>query len=395
MIDLTTVEYKENDIRRQLNRWCEIDLGSLERNFEAVRAFVPKDKKILAVVKADGYGYGMAECAKIFSACGADMLGVTTVTEGITLRKAGIDTATLVFVPMLPSEAELFVANNLTPTVTAIDAVEALAQAAGGAEVRYQIKLNTGMNRFGIDEIEAADLLDAANKYPNLVLEGIYSHLATVSTDIKMAKAQVADFIMMCDELQPKAKTPFLRHIAASNGLLKLPEAQLDMVRAGSVLYGQMPSAANYGVLTEDPWSLYGRIVATQNVRRNAGIGYGFDEKALNDMRVGIVPLGYCDGIGQEAMTRIQNFKGRLRVAAQAILGHLNNYAYLADGTRIRFAGRIAMQSCILDITSYEDLKVGDKLRFVCRRTLLSSDIPRVYVRDAEVCGLSESAAAE
>jgi len=374
--------------RRQLyNRWCEVDAGALKHNLKELRRFLAPAVKIMAVVKANGYGCGISWAAAAFTAAGADMLAVTTLDEGLTLRRAGITAPCLVMLPLLPDEAFLYEEGRLIPTLTNITSAQAwAAQARAGSACH--IKLNTGMNRIGTDS-RAAVAIAREVTAAGLLVDGVYSHLATASSDKKQAKIQLAKFKAMTDEIKAAGIDGFQRHIAASSAICSLPEAHLDMVRAGSLLYGQSAAARAAGLDLKEPWELKARIVDVQQVKKGEGIGYGFDFHAPKNMRIGVIPLGYCDGLAVDVNSRSVSMRGALRQGALAVLRRTQPLFY-AGGQRLPLAGRVAMQSIILDISS-TSLQVGDTVSIKTRRALVSPLIARVYLEDGRIIGYQDT----
>lgn len=365
------------------SRWIEIDLDKLAANLQAVSSVV--DTPIIAVVKNDAYGFGAGEVAQALVQCGVKMLAVTTLEEALEIREYGVSAPLLVFEPPVDEQsAEYFAAYSLIATVDGVAAVNALAV----REVECHIKLNTGMNRFGVNVAELPDLLAEIKRHPNLRLGGMYSHLATApEPDEAFAKRQIAAFKQAQEQVLAEGFAGICCHMANSAGAFKFPEARFDAVRLGSVLYGQLGLAREFGVNTFDPFCAKARIAAVRELHKGESVGYAREFVAKSDMRVAVVPYGYGDGFGVQPAARPSTVKSSVQTAARSLgklaLGRADRYVY-HDGSPLTVLGRVAMQNMLVDISNLP-LGVGDVLDVPIRRTATSAKIPRVYYRGGEI----------
>lgn len=359
------------------NAVYQINTNILSNNFQEVQKYVGSDVKIIAVIKANGYGAGLVESGKIFTEAGAAYLAVSNLNEGVALRASGIELPILVFTPATHDEFPIFIEHHILPTITNINALEAYSSALGEATGGFQLKVNTGMNRFGADACDVPSIITTYLSLNNLILDGVYSHLA-ISANKKTSQKQLDTFREILADIEHLYSGVFTTHLVASNGILTLPEGRFSCVRAGSILYGQTLNAPSFGIKTADPYVLKARIIETRNVAKGAGIGYGFDMKAKGDMQLGVLALGYFEGIGLEANTRTHTTIGAIRAAAQLLLGRGKKAAYY-NGKTLPVIGRIAMGSTIIDITN-TNLQVGDWVEIRCRKILVNRNIRREYI---------------
>lgn len=365
-----------------LSKWIEIDLDKLTANLQAVAAVVKTP--IIAVVKNDAYGFGAGEVSAALVQAGAKMLAVTTLQEALTIREYGVTAPILVFEPPLSGqEAAYFAEYRLTATVDGIHSVEALA----GHNVDCHIKLNTGMNRFGVNLADLPDLLAKIGQYPELRTVGLYSHLATaLEQSDEFARRQLIEFNRGREMLLAEGYADICCHLANSAGALKLPEARFDAVRLGSVLYGQLGLAAQLGVKTTEPFCAKARLAAVRDLHKGDSVGYGREFVARSDMQVAVVPYGYGDGFGVQPAARPSTVKSSVQTAARSLgklaLGRAERYVY-HNGKRLAVLGRVAMQNMLVDISG-SDLSVGDVVDVPIRRTAAAWSIPRVYYSEGK-----------
>ncbi len=370
-----------------LCHWLEIDLDKLAANFAAVQDKVGGD--IIAVVKNDAYGFGAVQCAKTFVEAGAKMLAVTTLYEALELREAGISAPVLVFLPPLPGEAAYFAEYDLTATVDSQFTLQTLADV--GQPLNCHIKLNTGMNRLGVDTEQLADLLAAFKQQDNLCLTGAYSHLATaLEQDKTFALRQIAEFERQRQQIMQAGFEGVCFHLANSAGALRFPQARFDAVRLGSVLYGQLGMAKSLGVALAEPFRAKARIVAVRDLKKGETVGYGREFCAPRNMRIAVVPFGYGDGFGVQAAARPLTVKDSVqtmsRNVGKLLLGRYQRCLYY-QGKPLAVLGRVAMQSLMVDIGDLP-LAVGDVVEAPMRRTSASARLPRVYLQNGEVCAV-------
>lgn len=368
-------------------RWIEIDLDAIIHNFLEIRQLVPEQVKIMSVVKADAYGHGALEVSKALAEAGTDMLAVTTIEEGIELIEGGIKLPILLFAPMLPCQAETILRYGLIPTIDSAEALDALAKCSQDAGVRgrFHLKVESGLGRTGILEEDMPHLLKALDRYSWVDMEGIYSHFATaMMKDKSYAQKQFARFIKIIDSLKQVRKDIGLVHIANSAAILDLPETYQDMVRAGTLLYGQYPSShVSRKIDLRDPWQMKGRIVSVKKLKPGDSVGYGRDFIAKKPMEVGVVPVGYADGFGVLPHTRPARFYDLVKSTAKIlsyILGTVKPNYMLYETKHLPVIGRIAMQLSMIDITGL-NISAGTEVKIPMRRTTSGARLPRIFLK--------------
>jgi alanine racemase len=291
-----------SDLASQRPTRIRVDLGALAHNLRAIRART--GRKVMGIVKANAYGHGLVPVARHLEAHGIDQLGVAFVEEGIALRRAGVRVPILVMGGVYGKQLGEFITHDLAITVSSIDKLR-LAEAAAvamGRNARVHLKIDTGMNRIGVQSERALPFLEAAFASEHCAIEGVYSHLACADDPAHPMTAQQAQrFVAVCSEVEricAHASRPMpLRHLANSGGVLHFPDTWLDMVRPGIALFGALPDPASRDSLGLRPvLSLASRVVYFKVVRAGATVSYGATWAAPTDTRVVTIPIGYGDG---------------------------------------------------------------------------------------------------
>jgi len=334
--------------------WIEIDRSALESNLAGFRRLIGADRKLLAMVKANAYGHGMLETARIALEAGADWLGVHSLEEGAGLRAAGIQAPVLVmgYVPL--ADLEEAVALDLRMTVCNAETIEGLARIcrADGPSARLHLKLETGTHRQGVSPEQAAELARRIAGSPGLVLEGLSSHYANIedTTDHSYARYQLDNFNVVLDGLAAEGLSAPLRHFSCSAAVLIFPETRFDMVRVGIGMYGLWPSRETYlSCLQKQCEPIELRPVLTwkagisqiKHVPKGAMVGYGGTFRTGRPSRLAVVPVGYYDGYPRS----------------------LSNVSHvLVRGERAPLRGRVAMDFIVVDVTDIPGASLEDEV---------------------------------
>lgn len=325
--------------------WCEINLKRLSHNLRELKGIIPRETKIMAVVKADAYGHGDIEVSKVLLAEGVQSLGVFSLSEGIRLREAKIRAPILILGPSLLEDAEAIIGYDLTPAIFTMEMAQALSKAAAarGRKVRVHVKINTGMWRIGVWVDEAIEFVEEVLRLKNLEIEGVFSHLATAyCADKTYAYEQFRLFSDLLNSLEGRGIHIPMRHIASSAAILDLPEMSLDIVRPGIALYGLYPSkTVSRRIRLLPVMEFKTRIAYLERVPRGSGISYGRTYIAPKDLLVAVLPVGYANGY-------MRILSGKAEV--------------LVGGRRARTIGTICMDYLLVDVSEIEGLGVGDEV---------------------------------
>lgn len=291
---------------------ADIDLDAFRANLNALRAVIGH-AALMVVVKADGYGHGMIRCAAAARATGAEWLGVATPGEALALREAGDDGPLLTWLYGSDEDLAPLVAAGVDVSVQSLDQVSRAVAAAAVAErrARVHLKVDTGLSRNGAAPGGWGELFAAAAEAEQvgaLEVVAVWSHLAAADEPgHPSVGVQVGVFERACAEAAAAGLRPSLRHLANSAGAMLLPEARYDLVRVGIAAYGVEPApglAALAGVALRPVMTLRAALANVKEIPAGAGVSYGWTWTAPVRTTVGLVPLGYADGIPRHAGNR-------------------------------------------------------------------------------------------
>jgi alanine racemase len=277
----------------------EVDLKTLADNFKKVKNYAAP-LRIMPILKANAYGHGLVRIAQFFQAIKADYLGVAVVEEGILLREKGIEIPILVLGGVWGNQVPLFLKHNLTITASSIDKLKQIDQTAEQMKVKAKVhlKIDTGMERIGVHYYNAEKFLEIAYDCKNIEVEGIYSHFAnSEASDLKHSRLQLERFNEVLTFFEKRSIKPPLRHMANSGAILQLPEANLDMIRPGIMLFGVYPSDEVRKTVEVKPVLTWKSLVIYFKViKPNHPVGYGSTYQTDHNIRAVTVPVGYGDG---------------------------------------------------------------------------------------------------
>lgn len=324
--------------------WAEIDLGAIGHNVETLDALTPPETLFMAVVKADGYGHGAPEVAQAALAAGADRLGVATVDEGVRLRKAGITAPVQILSEPPVSATPLLVRYGLRPALCSPEFAAALSRAGVAADsaVPFHLKVNTGMNRIGVDWADAGAFAESLRALPGIALEGVFTHFATadVPGDWDFER-QVERFAMAVGDLRERGIDPGIVHAANSPATVLHPQTHLGMVRCGIALYGLHPCDATRDRADLRPaMAIKARVSQVRRVPMGEGVSYGLTWRAASPTTIATLPLGYADGVRR-------GLSGAMRV--------------LLGGVECRQVGRICMDQFMVEVPRGVEVAIGDE----------------------------------
>jgi alanine racemase len=318
-----------------------IDTDAIRSNVaHVVQTVAPAE--VMVVVKADGYGHGALTAARAALEGGASRLGVADVDEALALREAGIRAPILAWLHAHdPSFAAAVEAEVAVGVSSRLQLERAVGAGSAARPARVHLKVDTGLGRNGVQRSEWAATAEAVLEGVSggrIVLEGLFSHLSNASDEED--RAQLAAFLEAEDVLRAVGLDPGIRHLASTAGALRLPEARLDLVRLGIGAYGLSPfdgvPSAELGL--RPAMRLESRLISVKRVAGGSGVSYGYTYHAPRDTWLGLVPLGYADGIPR----------------------HVSNTGHVQVGGRVHpIVGRVAMDQFVVDLGELE-ASVGD-----------------------------------
>jgi alanine racemase len=362
--------------------WIRVDLGAIRHNYRQLRAFFGESVRLIPVVKGNAYGHGLQAVGRTLDREGAPMLVVTHVEEARLLRDAGIDCPILLLAPPRGEDAVEAVELEAHPCVMDESGVEELGKAASrvGRKVSVHLKVDTGMGRLGVRPAEAAPLARRVAASEWLLLEGVFSHCAEGWREPAVAR-QLRVFRDCCSAIQVEGIPPGIRHLAASAAALTLPDARLDAVRIGTLIFGQYPSPSlrqrfQKELDLRDTWRFCSRVIAVRTLMPGTSVGYGAEFQTSRVSRIAVVPVGLADGLGMlpESLNR-----GRFRGAVKSLLRPRFTLWATIRGQKAPVVGRVAMQMATLDVTDIPGVEIGDEVELPVRRLAADSSLERIY----------------
>ncbi len=336
--------------------WAEIDLDALQFNVASIRKCIDQGTKIIAVIKTDGYGHGASQIAQLLED-ERQVWGyaVATAEEAFSLRADGIQKPILILGYTFPYSYGQMISGQVRATVFTCEAAEALSDiaVASGQICRIHIKIDTGMTRIGIHpDDEGVALIRRIAGLPGLEIEGIFTHFAMADeADRTKTYHQMTLFREYVDRIERDLgiRIP-MRHCSNSAGIVEIPEANMDAVRAGIILYGLWPSdeVQTDGKIQLRPMlSLKSRVVYVKTVPEGQEISYGGTFTTTRDTRVATVCIGYGDGYPRS-------------------LSNLGDV--IIKGQRVPILGRVCMDQFMIDVTDVRvPVRVGDQVTLIGR----------------------------
>ena len=321
--------------------WIEIDLSAIAHNVRQVRRFVGGDVRVMAVVKANGYGHGLIEAARAALDGDASALGVARLDEALALRQGGVEAPVVVLGCGLPDHAPDLVRHRIAQVVSGPEMAEALSREAvrQAAPAPVHVKVDTGMGRVGCSPDAASDLVRKVAALPGLALEGVPPHFPqSEPARLPAIRAQLDRFLGVFDRLNG-VPIP-CRHAASSAVTVLCPSARLDAVRVGLLAYGIPPFDGPCALDLRPALTLKARVVQVNPVPAGWPVSYGETFITRRPSRLALIPVGYADG-----------YPRRLSNCGHALL----------RGRRCPVRGRVCMDQCVVDVTDLPGVGIGDE----------------------------------
>ncbi|MBE7023561.1 MAG: alanine racemase [Ruminococcaceae bacterium] len=382
-------------MEKDLRAWAEIDLDAIGHNTREIKRCLSEKTKLMGVIKADAYGHGAVEVAAELLRNGADQLAVAFADEAVELRRHGFDVPILILGNSTEGDIEVLLEYDIMPAVSDYDFAEKLSKAACtlGKVLKIHIKLDTGMSRIGFlaEDEKSIDDICRISKLSGIELEGLFTHFATADeTDEEYTKYQFQQFVKTAEALERNGINIPVKHVCNSAGLVKFPEMQLDMVRAGIIIYGLYPSKDfDHSLIDLKPAMTFkSRISHIKYLDEGTTLSYGRSYTLEKESRIATVAVGYADGYSRCLSNRVN---------------------MLVKGNAVRQLGRICMDQCMIDISAVNNINVGDEVvlfggtekgisaddiaeilgtisyEVVCA---VSRRIPRIYIKNGRMTGL-------
>lgn len=372
---------------------ADIDLDVVIFNMESMRKNLKKDTKIIAVLKADGYGHGAVPIAKVLeNQTYIWGIAVATVEEGLKLRREGIKKPILILGYTYEEDYETIVKEDMRPAVFKLSMARKLSEAAvkAGKTLKIHIKADTGMSRIGYrnPQRDVPEIVEIS-KLPGIEIEGLFTHFARADeTDKTPAYVQLKKYETFVKLLEKEGIQIPLKHCSNSAGIIRMPEANMDAVRAGIIIYGLYPSdeVEKEPVPLKPVMALKSHIAYIKTVEPGVEISYGGTFTTQRESRIATIPVGYADGYAR---------------------GLSNEGSVLIRGKRAKILGRVCMDQFMADVTDIPEAEELDEVTLLGRdgdacitmeelgdisgrfnyefACCISKRVPRVYYENGQV----------
>lgn len=324
---------------------AEIDLAAIEKNVAALKSLLQPTTALCAVIKADGYGHGAEAVGRAALKAGANCLAVSILDEALALRASGFTCNILILGHTPPYQSRLVAENQLTQTIFSQEQAEALdaAGAASGLKVKVHLKIDTGMGRLGVPPSAAGDFAKAVSQFPNLIIEGTFTHFSKAdSQDKSYTLKQFEAFQSALGSIESRQIKIPLKHCANSAATLDLPQTHLDLVRVGISLYGLWPSIETTRPIELTPAMKFKTAISMlKTVPAGCLLSYGGTHTTKAETALATLPVGYADGWSRRLSNRAQ---------------------VLVAGQKAKVVGQVCMDQCLIDVTNIKGLAQGDEV---------------------------------
>lgn len=334
--------------------WVEIDQGALRRNTRAFKNLLGYGKRLCCVVKADAYGHGAVQCAKIMHATGADMFAVATVSEGVQLREGGIKSPILVLNEPPIDACDTLLEYQIMPSVYSSEFALAYGERAVemGCVGKYHMAIETGMNRIGVHFTDVLEFRREIDFHRGIECDGVFTHFATADDpDGWDYRLQCTRFSEAVAAMKDAGFECGIVHCSNTPASMLDHSMQFDMIRAGIGLYGLQPCEKSAPIMPLEPvMSVRARVTRTIHPAMGEGVGYGFTFRVPRArVQVCTIPVGYADGLSRTLSNKMD---------------------VLYRGQRIRQVGNICMDQCMVAIQQtparqMPEAEVGDLITIV------------------------------
>lgn len=377
--------------------WAEIDLDAIYHNVVAAKALTKPGTRLMAVIKADGYGHGAVQLADVLDPV-ADAYGVAILEEGVELRQAGVTKPILILGYTPTPLYEPMLEYDIMTAVFTLEMAQKISETAVrmGKTAKIHIKLDTGMSRIGFkQDMESLEMIKQIAALPGIQIDGCFTHFARMDErDKTKAKEQFRRYMDFIAQMETAGISIPVKHVSNSAGIMEMPEVHLDMVRDGICIYGLYPSEEvvkeRLPLIPAMQWKAYVSYVKT--LPAGVEIGYGGTYTTTKETIVATIPVGYADGYPRSLS---------------------NQGCVLIHGQRAPILGRICMDQFMVDVSEISDVQTGDLVtlfgtdgdevlsveevanlsgsfhyEFVCD---VGKRVPRVYYRHGEIIGTHDN----
>lgn len=373
-----------------MDKWVEIDDQAIIDNLAGVRSLLSSSTRLIAVVKANAYGHGLVETARLLASCGVEHFAVTFLDEALLLREGGIGGSILLLSPLTDRLGlERAVEEKITVMVASVLDAQLANQASQDLQrpLSIHLKIETGLNRFGLSHAEARQVCGSLSGNSLIYIEGIYTHMADAGAgDPGSALRQFQLFMQVVQSLAEEGYFIPIKHCANSAVTLRFPHMHLDAVRIGTLLSGQYPVGnLPKPLLLADPFCFKARIIAVKERPAGSFLGYARAFRLNRAAYIAVVPAGFVDGIAAEVANPSAGFIDALKKAVKVLLALLNISRFttrvIIKGYSCSVVGKVFMQLTLVQIPGNLMVEVGDEVVIPVKKTQVSPSIARYHCR--------------
>lgn len=340
---------KEKNMEIYRPVWAEVNTNNIKDNLRFIRTLIPKSTKIMAVVKANGYGHGALKVAKAAVEAGVERLGVASVEEALELINDDIKAPIQLLSQPPISSVKIIVENStiknsIISTVYTKNFVKALSEEAHNQNKKclIHVKVDTGMHRVGISTEHVIKLVKYISSLPNIEIEGLFTHFACADDpENPYTLLQLKRFLKLKETLKKNNFKFKIYHCANSAATLNFPQTHMDIVRIGIAMYGLRSSEKTFSPKLKPVLSLKVKISYLKEVKKGEGISYGLTFRTKEKSLIATVPIGYADGYPKQLS---------------------NKGVVLVKGKRVPVVGNVTMDQIMIDVTDLNEIKTGDEV---------------------------------
>ena len=314
----------------------EINLSNLNYNIDQIQKYVGENVKLMPVIKANGYGTYINKRLDFLNKF--EIVAVAIVDEGVEIRKKGFQGEILVLNQAYIDEIDKIIEYNISVGLSSKGFLEELGKRS--ELVKVHVEIGTGMGRTGINPSRVEEFINDIRKYPNIVIEGLYTHLSSADSDDDYTKKQLNSFKLSVEKAKEIGCDLKYIHCSASNGILNYRDSNYNLVRPGIILYGYESFEGALDKINVKPiCKLRSKVTFLKEVEEGTSIGYSRSFITKRKTKVATIPIGYADGF-----RRVFSNKGEVVI----------------NGKRVPIIGSICMDGFMADVTDLQDVKVGD-----------------------------------
>ena len=325
--------------------WAEISADALRHNAAAARKLAGRDVAVMAIIKANGYGHGLAGVAQAL-ADNAQLFGVANLKEALEAR-AVVAHPLLIMGPALPSERAEIAQHGFIPSISSADEALEFSRATAGETVQLNCKIDTGMGRMGIVESDALEAIKAIAATPNVTIHSVSTHLPSADDDAAYTREQLSRFASLMTRIRSEVRGAYAVHALPSAGVISFADSAYNIVRAGLMIYGVSPIREQQH-LVRPAMTLKTRIALVRDLPAGSSISYGRTFTLKRRSRIATLSIGYADGL------------------PRAVSGR--DAAVLVRGRRCPLVGRVTMDLTMVDVTDVPGVEVGDDVVVIGRQ---------------------------